>query len=279
MCGPAPRAGPILADGAPGRAAPLPARHPAARRGATNRTVIAMTYCVGLLLDAGLVLLSDTRTNAGVDNISSYRKMFTFVEPGERAIAIMTAGSLSVTQTALAKLEDAIDAPDGPSIMSAATMLEVAELVGGTLSAVSREIAGKMGDRAQSARASMIVAGQRKGGAARMFLVYPEGNFIEATADTPYLQIGEHKYGKPILDRVVTPETSITDAKKAVLLSMDSTLRSNLSVGMPLDLCVIEADTQMIAEQRRINADDETFQEMSVAWSKALKDAFGSIAI
>ncbi len=238
-----------------------------------------MTYCVGLLLDAGLVLLSDTRTNAGVDNISSYRKMFTFVDPGERAIAIMTAGSLSVTQTAIAKLEDAITDADVPSIMSADTMLEVVEIVGETLAKVSRQIADKMGDKAASARASLIVAGQRRGGAARMFLVYPEGNFIEATADTPYLQIGEHKYGKPILDRVVTPETSLLDAKKAVLLSMDSTLRSNLSVGMPLDLCVIETDTQRITEQRRINPDDETFHEMSIAWSQALREAFRGIGI
>ena len=165
-----------------------------------------MTYCVGLLLDAGLVLLSDTRTNAGVDNISTYRKMFTFVDPGERAIVILTAGSLSVTQTTLARMDDANSDPDKRSIMNAGTMLEVAEIVGETLSEVSAQVADRMGAKAQSARASMIVAGQRRGGAARMFLIYPEGNFIEATEDTPYLQIGEHKYGKPILDRVVTPD-------------------------------------------------------------------------
>ena len=125
----------------------------------------------------------------------------------------------------------------------------------------------------------MIVAGQRRGGAPRMFLIYPEGNFIEATEDTPYLQIGEHKYGKPILDRVVTPKTKISDAKKAVLLSMDSTLRSNLSVGMPLDLCVIGTDTQTIVEQRRIEADDEIFQEMSHSWSQALRESFQNIKI
>lgn len=238
-----------------------------------------MTYCVGLLLDAGLVLLSDTRTNAGVDNISTYRKMYTFVEPGERAIAIMTAGSLSVTQTALAKLDEAISDPDVESIMTARTMLDVVELVGRTLSEVSTHVAGQMGAKAPSARASMIVAGQRKGGAARLFLVYPEGNFIEATDDTPYLQIGEHKYGKPILDRVVDPTTSLTDAKKAALLSMDSTLRSNLSVGLPLDLCVIKTDTQEIAEMRRIEADDTVFASMSAAWSQALRDGFRSIEI
>ncbi len=238
-----------------------------------------MTYCVGILLDAGFVLLSDTRTNAGVDNISCYRKMYTFEEPGERVIAIMTAGSLSVTQTTLARIEEGVANPEERSIMTAATMLEVAEIVGETLSEVSRRVAERMGERAQSARASLIVAGQRRGGEPRLFLVYPEGNFIEATPDTPYLQIGEHKYGKPILDRVVTPETSLVDAQKAVLLSMDSTLRSNLSVGMPLDMCVIESGTQRIAEKRRIDAEDETFQAMSSAWSAALRDAFRDIEI
>ncbi len=238
-----------------------------------------MTYCVGLLLDAGFVLLSDTRTNAGVDNISCYRKMFTYEDPGERVIAIMTAGSLSVTQTTLARIDEAIADPDERSIMTAGTMLEVAEIVGETLSEVSRRVADRMGDKAQSARASLLVAGQRRGGAPRLFLVYPEGNFIEATPDTPYLQIGEHKYGKPILDRVVTPETSLLDAQKAALLSMDSTLRSNLSVGMPLDLCVIEADSQRIATQRRIDAEDETFQAMSAAWSQLLRDAFRRIEV
>lgn len=238
-----------------------------------------MTYCVGMLVEAGFVLLSDTRTNAGVDNISCYRKMFTFEEPGERVIAIMTAGSLSVTQTTLARLDEAVAASGDRSIMAAGTMLEVAEIVGETLANVSRRVAERMGDRASSARASMIVAGQRQGGAPRMFLVYPEGNFIEATHDTPYLQIGEHKYGKPILDRVVTSGTSLLDARKAVLLSMDSTLRSNLSVGMPLDLCVIEADSQRIFEQRRIDAEDETFQAMSNAWSQSLRDAFRDIDI
>ena len=125
----------------------------------------------------------------------------------------------------------------------------------------------------------MIVAGQRAGGAMRMFLIYPEGNFIEATADTPYLQIGEHKYGKPILDRVVTPQTSLSDAKKAVLLSMDSTVRSNLSVGMPLDLVVIEKDACRVTESRRIDEGDTVFREMSAAWSEALKDAFSGIKV
>ncbi len=242
-----------------------------------------MTYCVGLLLNAGMVLLSDTRTNAGLDNIATYRKMFVFEEPGERVIAIMTAGSLSVTQTTIARLQEAItDDPDADaqtSIMKAHTMLAVAELVGRTLSQVRSDMAERLEAMGQSASASLIVAGQRKGGGMRMFLVYPEGNFIEATEDTPFLQIGEHKYGKPILDRVVRPETSLGDAMKAVLLSMDSTLRSNLSVGMPLDLAVIEKDALRITESRRIEAGDARFAAMSEAWSTALRDAFRQIEI
>ncbi len=241
-----------------------------------------MTYCVGLLLEEGMVLLSDSRTNAGVDNIATYRKMFTFEEPGERVITIMTAGSLSVTQTAIARLREAIEAPDADettSILKAPSMLSVAEIVGRTLSDVSLDITQKMNRMAQAATASMIVAGQRRGGDMRLFLVYPEGNFIEATEDTPYLQIGEHKYGKPILDRVVTPRTSLEDGQKAVLLSMDSTLRSNLSVGMPLDLALIRRDDCRITEQRRIEAGDPRFIAMSEAWSNALREGFTQIRI
>ena len=241
-----------------------------------------MTYCVGLLLNDGMVMLSDTRTNAGVDNIATYRKMFVFEKPGDRVIAMMTAGSLSVTQTTLARLDEAMtdsEADGSTSIMLAPSMLRVAELVGRTLAEVSAEIAGRMDRRAETASASMIVAGQRKGGDMRMFLIYPEGNFIEATVDTPFLQIGEHKYGKPILDRVITPETSIEDAKKAALLSMDSTLRSNLSVGMPLDMVVIKKDGLTVAEQQRIEDRDETFQAISAAWSNALKDSFSKIKL
>jgi putative proteasome-type protease len=241
-----------------------------------------MTYCVGLLLNEGMVCLSDTRTNAGLDNISTYRKMFHFEQPGERVITVMTAGSLSITQTTLARLREAIDDPEATedtSIMLAPTMLKVAEMVGNTLSAVRRDIDEKLASMNQGASATMIVAGQRRDGAMRMFLIYPEGNFIEATEDTPFLQIGEHKYGKPILDRVVKPSTSLADAQKAVLLSMDSTLRSNLSVGMPLDLCVIERDACRISSKRRIEAGDEQFRAMSEAWSRALRDGFTQINI
>nr|WP_286174169.1 peptidase [Rhodobacter sp. NTK016B] len=235
-----------------------------------------------MLLKAGMVLLSDTRTNAGLDNIATYRKMFTFEESGERCIVILTAGSLSVTQTTLAQLRDGIEHPeteDTPSIMQANTMLEVAEIVGNTLASVRQDIDAKMQASKVSTAASMIVAGQRKGGTMRMFLIYPEGNFIESTEDTPYLQIGEHKYGKPILDRVVSPDTSLEDARKAVFLSMDSTLRSNLSVGMPLDFAVIEKDACRVTRSERIEAENESFRAMSQAWSNALRDGFQKIEI
>ena len=176
-----------------------------------------MTYCVGLLLNEGMVLLSDTRTNAGLDNVSTYRKMFVFEEPGERVVAIMTAGSLSTTQTTLAQLEEATEAPEPDperSIMHAETMLGVARVVGRTLAETAAEIRDRMPQQGPPTSATMIVAGQRRGGAMRMFLIYPEGNFIEATDDTPYLQIGEHKYGKPILDRVVTPATTLEQGAK-----------------------------------------------------------------
>ncbi|MFC3528604.1 proteasome-type protease [Paracoccus mangrovi] len=241
-----------------------------------------MTYCVGLKLNAGLVLLSDTRTNAGLDNISTYRKMFFFENPGERVIVIMTAGSLSVTQTTLARLNEAIEHPDADeqnSIMHASSMLRVATIIGENLNRTRRDIAEQCRDLNQQASASMIVAGQRKGGDMRLFLIYPEGNFIEATDDTPFLQVGEHKYGKPILDRVVTPETSLADAQKAVLLSMDSTLRSNLSVGMPLDLAVIERDDFRVSQRRRIMDGDPAFMAMSAAWSTALRDSFVKVTI
>ena len=240
-----------------------------------------MTYCVGLLLDEGIVLLSDTRTNAGLDNIAIYRKMFIFEEPGERVIALMTSGNLSVSQTALARLEAAIERPDadaGSSILLAESMLDVAEIVGRALLDVSVSISEQMNRMNQSATASILVAGQRRGGLMRLFHIYPEGNFIEATEDTPYLQIGEHKYGKPILDRVVRPELSLEDGRKVVLLSMDSTLRSNLSVGMPLDLAIIRRDECRVHRRERIEPGDPDFTAMSEAWSRVLRDGFANMA-
>jgi putative proteasome-type protease len=237
-----------------------------------------VTYCVGLLLESGIVMLSDTRTNAGFDNIACYRKMFVFETSGDRVIVILTAGNLSVTQTVIAKLRHEMARENGgDSIMHADTMLEVAEIVGRTLNDVYVEIGDRMERTKYSASASMLLAGQRLGGAMRLFLVYPEGNFIEATDDTPYLQIGEHKYGKPILDRVVRPSTSLEDGRKAVLISMDSTLRSNLSVGMPLDLLTIRRNDYRVGTRERIEPGDPTFAAMSDAWSQALRDGFANL--
>ncbi len=194
---------------------------------------------------------------------------------------MLTAGNLSVTQTRLVRLSEAIDLADATpetSIMLTENMLEVATLVGDVLSRVPAETKARMDRMNQMATATMIVAGQRKGGRMRLFLIYPVGNFIKATEETPYLQIGEHKYGKSILDRLITNDTPLEEARKAVLLSMDSTLRSNLSVGMPLEMAVIKTDALRITEQRRIEANDENFAAMSAAWSQALRDAFSQIS-
>ncbi|MEM1102998.1 MAG: peptidase [Pseudomonadota bacterium] len=233
-----------------------------------------MTYCVALKLNEGLVLLSDTRTNAGIDNVSKYRKMFNWAVPGERAIALMTSGNLSVTQAVISQLQESIDnAAEGvETILTAPSMFRVAELVGDAM----RNVQVRYGPAltAANASASIILAGQIKSRSLRLFMVYSAGNFIEATDDTNYLQIGEIKYGKPILDRVVTPETSIEDGLIAVFLSMDSTMKPNMSVGMPLDVAVILADTCAFEQYRRIEADDPKFIELSTEWSEALRDSF-----
>ncbi len=240
-----------------------------------------MTYCVALRVEAGLVMLSDTRTNAGLDNIAMFRKTFTYEVPGERAIALLCSGNLSVTQEVRATLSRAIkdsqDTPEIETILNCASMNRVAHLVGNTMKAVQFQMREGMTGGDDLLRASMLVAGQRKGGKPRLFMVYAEGNFIEATADTPFFQIGEHKYGKPILDRIIRPSTSLSDAAKAVCLSMDSTLRSNLSVGMPLDLAIIPRDQYAFSVRRRIEADDAEFAQISRKWGAVLAAGFDSI--
>ena len=235
-----------------------------------------MTYCVALKLNQGLVFLSDTRTNAGVDNISKVKKLFTWTQPGDRAIAMMTAGNLGITQAVVSELNEQIDRPpsNGRTILTAESMFDVAQLVGETMRSVQLKFGPGLAARGEDSGASIIVGGQRFGGRPRLFLVYAAGNFIEAMDDNPYFQIGEHKYGKPILDRVVGVETEMQDAVICALLSMDSTLRSNLTVGMPLDLGVLRADAFGFEQLRRIEADDASFREFSEVWSRQLKDAF-----
>ena len=240
-----------------------------------------MTYCVGLRLDAGLVMLSDTRTNAGLDNISRFAKMFHWEVPGERALVLMSAGNLSITQGAVTDLEQAIDAArageDVESVLTCGSMFRAAQLAGEAMARQQHRYRERLESQGAAADASLILGGQRAGGAHRLFLIYSAGNFIEATADTPFFQIGEHKYGKPILDRVITPATPIPTALKAAFVSMDSTLRSNLSVGMPLDLAVVRAGEMRLASRRRVEADDPDFARISGAWSEALRDAFSRV--
>ncbi len=239
-----------------------------------------MTYCVGMTLDKGLVLMSDTRTNSGVDNISTFRKMFHWSVPGERIVAIMTAGNLATTQAVISQLEERTKAPDERrnSLLEAPTMFQVASLVGKLLCETIKSRQVDHGEQASSTfTASIILAGQIKGMEPRLFLIYPEGNFIEASFDTPFFQIGETKYGRPILIRGYDAGMSFEGAVKLLMVSFDSTLAANLSVGLPLDLLVLERDRFEPLHQRRITADDPYFRAISSSWSEALKNAFHSL--
>lgn len=223
--------------------------------------------------------MSDTRTNSGVDNISTFRKMFTWSVPGERCLTLMTAGNLATTQAVVSLLEERSKEPAArqPGIMAAKSMFQVATLIGNTLREV---IAGhaETGQRADAAfNATMILGGQIEGGEPRLFLIYPEGNFIEASEDTPFFQIGETKYGRPILVRAYDPDMSFEEAIKLLLVSFDSTIKANLSVSLPLDLHVYEAGSLTEGKTRRIEADDAYFDEISTGWGVALREAFSQL--
>ncbi|MEL7179502.1 MAG: proteasome-type protease [Pseudomonadota bacterium] len=234
-----------------------------------------MTYCVGLRLNKGLVFMSDTRTNAGVDNFSVTRKMFTWDVPGERVITVMTAGNLATTQALIGLLDERtkIISERNPTILELPTMFQVARTVGETL----REVIAQSGSEGQEMtskfKATVILGGQIKGGKPTVFLIYPEGNFIEVTDDNPFFQIGETKYGKPILVRAYDPEMSFEDAIKLLLVSFDSTIKANLSVGLPLDLQTYTADSFQASDKPRIEADDEYYQTVSSNWGDALRNA------
>lgn len=239
-----------------------------------------MTYCVGMVLDRGLVMMSDTRTNSGVDNISVFRKMMSWQVPGERIITVMTAGNLATTQAVISQLEERDKTPGDRrnTVFAASTMFQVATEVGRLLRETIFERQTANGQAGQGRfTASIIVAGQIKGMEPRLFLIYPEGNFIEASWDTPFFQIGETKYGRPILIRAYDRGMSFEDAVKLLLVSFDSTLKANLSVGLPLDLMVIERDTFTATHERRITHEDAYYQAVSVGWSEALKDAFTAL--
>ena len=217
-----------------------------------------MTYCVGMVLDQGLVLMSDTRTNSGVDNISVFRKMYHWSKPGERMIVMMTAGNLATTQAVISRLEERTKAPGDRhnSLLELPTMFQVAAEAGKLLRETVRDTQEENGALGKGRfTASMIVAGQIKGMEPRLFMIYPEGNFIEASWDTPFFQIGETKYGRPILIRGYDRKMSFEDASKLMMVSFDSTLKANLSVGLPLDLLVIRRDEYKPLHERRIEQD------------------------
>jgi putative proteasome-type protease len=238
-----------------------------------------MTYCVGLRLDRGLVFMSDTRTNAGVDSVSTFRKMHQWVIPGERMLVLLAAGNLASTQAVVSLLDERSKAPAdrAPSLLETPSMYQTARLIGDTI----REVVASStpaGLEADAFGATFILGGQIKGTEPRLFMIYPEGNFIEASQDTPFFQIGETKYGKPILVRAYDPAMTFAEAAKLLLVSFDSTLRSNLSVGLPVDLLFYERDTLEVTFEKRIGADDPYFSSISEDWSTALRTAFGSLA-
>jgi putative proteasome-type protease len=233
-----------------------------------------MTYCVGLYLKDGLVMLSDTRTNAGVDNISVFSKMHVFSVPEERYLVLLTAGNLAVTQAVVNLMHEGIET-DGrtETLHTVPTMFRAAQLVGEAVRRVFRSDGDALQAQNVQFEVSILLGGQLKGRAMRLFQIYSAGNFIEATPDTPFLQIGEHKYGKPILDRAVQYDTDLYDGVKLVLISMDSTLRSNLTVGLPIDLIVYRRDRLVPELRRRITESDDYFRMIRERWSEALREA------
>ncbi len=238
-----------------------------------------MTYCVGMMLRRGLVFMSDTRTNAGMDNISTFKKMTVWEAPGERVITLLSSGNLATTQAVVSLLDERTKAHDDrlPTLLGVPSMFQAARLVADTLREVIA-IHRQAGQEADSAfGATLILGGQIAGGEPRLFLIYPEGNFIEASADTPFFQIGETKYGRPILVRAYDPDMSFAAAIKLLLVSFDSTLKANLSVGAPFDYHFYEADSLCSGPQGRIEAEDAYYRDIADRWGTALKEALDGL--
>ncbi|CCV14080.1 20S proteasome A and B subunits [Mesorhizobium sp. STM 4661] len=238
-----------------------------------------MTYCVGLKIDRGLVFMSDTRTNAGMDSISTFRKMHVWEEPGERVIVLMSAGNLATTQAVVSLLDERTKAiaDRHATLLETPSMYQTVRMVGDTVKEVIAS-SSPAGEKADSYfNASFILGGQIRGSEPRLFMIYPEGNFIESTDDTPFFQIGETKYGKPIIIRAYERTMSFAETVKLLLVSFDSTLKSNLSVGLPLDLLFYEKDAFKISLKKRIAQDDQYYRTISDGWSSALKAAFASL--
>jgi len=238
-----------------------------------------MTYCVGLYLANGLVMLSDTRSNAGVDNIASFSKMHVFNTIGERMLCVMTAGNLATSQAVVNMLKEGISDSDDriETLFTVTTMFRAAQLVGEAVRRVYRLDADSLEEQHIAFDISLLLGGQIVGSEHRLYQIYAAGNFIEATVDTPFLQIGEHKYGKPILDRAARFDTDLNDGVTLALVSMDSTIRSNLTVGLPIDLLVYRRDSFKVDLRRRITDDDAYFKMIRERWSKALREAYRAI--
>lgn len=232
-----------------------------------------MTYCLGLLMEAGLVLAADSRTNAGVDYVSSYRKVFDFSVPGERVLFILTSGNLSVTQSVINLLRLELH-QEGDNLHTLTTMFSVCRYIGGKVRIVEQQDRPVLEKDKIDFKINLIVAGQIKGEAPAVHLIYTQGNFIQATEDTPFVQIGETKYGKPILDRVFHFNSTLQNGALCALLSMDSTMISNLSVGAPIDLVVYERDTFSVKQRSRLQEGDPFWVEMRRAWQQSLQNAF-----
>jgi len=237
-----------------------------------------MTYCVGLLVDTGLVLLSDSRTNAGVDQINTFRKMATFQKPNERVLVLLSAGNLAITQAVVNLLHEVPEKADQPPrIYRAKNMFNAARVVGDALREIHDRDGGMLKEHGHDFNANFILGGQINGEEPRLFHIYAAGNFIESSIDTPYFQIGESKYGKPIIDRVISRSSSLAQAAKCALVSMDSTIRSNLSVGPPLDLAIIRRDEYRLGTHISIDLDNEYFKMIRTRWGFALQEVFAEL--
>jgi putative proteasome-type protease len=235
-----------------------------------------MTYCCGILVSAGLVMIADTRTNAGLDNVSTFRKLHIYTQPGERIMAIASSGNLSLSQSVRATLTEGVENPETgefETLMNAPTMFQAAQRIGRTVRNV-QNMEGKALEAAEvEHEVAFLFGGQIKDGPMRLYMIYSAGNFIECTTDTPYLQIGEHKYGKPVLDRAISFETDLYDSLKIGLISMDSTMRSNLGVGLPIDILVVRRDACTAEVNYRIEPGEPYFQDLRERWSGALRAA------
>ncbi|AYH46584.1 MULTISPECIES: proteasome-type protease [Dickeya] len=234
-----------------------------------------MTYCVAMRLSDGLVFASDSRTNAGVDHIATFRKLHVFRQEGERVLVLQSAGNLATTQSIISLLNARIQDQHTPNLMQVSTLYDAATLVGETVrEVIHRDSQAQQNGSSTNFGCNLLLGGQIGDETPRLFHIYPEGNFIEATVDTPYFQIGESKYGKPIIDRVLTADTSLEQAMCCALISIDSTLRSNLSVGLPLDVMIYRTGSFDASEQHRITESDPYFVAIRKAWSEGLLNTF-----